>query len=335
MNYTQSEEILNTIKNSDNFLLNPHRGPDLDSVASVAALALVLKKLGKRYDIVCKDPIPDGYKFLKEVEGTKVIDLESLDLSKHNYWFSLDYNTWDQGGINFTPNVKSINIDHHPYFGMKSDYSIIDDGASSTCEILTLLFEDWGIELDPRLATILLAGISYDTNYFQQKNTTAKTHLVASKLMSLGADNNYISYNVKRNNEIETLKLWGEFLKRIKIDKRGNFSWTAIPNSVYKKHLLTVSSTAEFSNMIVRTATGTNFGVTMAEKEPGVLNMSFRSRVPGFDVSLIAKELGGNGHKDASGASVKGLSFKEAVQKVLVTSRKFADQKFVPEIPLD
>ena len=335
MNYKQSYEILTNIKNSDNFLLNPHKGPDLDSVASVAAFAIILEKLGKKYDLVCKDPIPDVYNFLHEVKNTKVGELEKLDLSKYDYWISLDYNTWDQGGISFTPKIKSINIDHHPYFGIKSNYSVIDENSSSTCEILTLLFEDWGIEIDPRVATILLSGISYDTNYFQQKNTSARTHLVASKLMDLGADNNYISYHVKRSNEIGTLKLWGEFLKKIKIDKKGKFSWAAIPHDVYKKHLLTVSSTAEFSNMIVRTAIGTNFGVTMAEKEPGVLNMSFRSRIPGFDVSLIAKELGGNGHKDASGASVKGLPFKEAVKKVLFTARKFSNQEFVPEIPLD
>ncbi|MBP9758776.1 DHH family phosphoesterase [Candidatus Dojkabacteria bacterium] len=336
MNYQQSSDLLEKIKSGKKFLLNPHRGPDLDSVAAVAAMSTVLNKLGKEFDIVCKDSIPESYKFVKEVfNATKTVELEKIDFKKYDFWIALDFNTWDQGGISITPDIQTMYLDHHPFFGLESVASIVDTEASSTCEILYLVFEDWGIEIDPRLATILLSGISYDTNYFQQKNTTSKTHFVAAKLMDLGADNNYISYNVKRSNEIGTLKLWGEFNKKLKIEKGGKFAWTAIPYETYRKHLITVSSTAEYSNMIVRSLVGTNFGITMAEKEPGVLNMSIRSRTPGFDVSLIAKDLGGNGHKDASGASVKGLSFRDAVKKTLAAVRKHAKQKFVPEIPLD
>lgn len=336
MNYPESLNLLAKIKSGKRFLLNPHRGPDLDSVAAVAAMSVVLKTLGKEVDIVCKDSIPESYKFVKEIFGnTKVIELEKVDLKEYDFWIILDFNTWDQGGISVTPDIPILYVDHHPRFGLESLVSIVDTNASSTCEILFQVFEDWNITIDRRLATILLSGISYDTNYFQQKNVTAKTHFVSGGLMDLGADNNYISYNVKRTNEIGTLKLWGEFNKRIKIDEKYKFAWTAIPYEVYKKHLITVSSTAEYSNMIVRSLVGTNFGITMAEKEPGVLNMSIRSRIPGYDVSLIAKELGGNGHKDASGASVKGLPFKDAVKKVLKAVRKHANQDFVPEIPLD
>lgn len=335
MNYKQSQAIFEKVNSGNAFILNPHRGPDLDSVAAVAAMSIVLKKLDKKVEIFSKDAIPESYKFIREVEDTKVIELENINLKKYDYWIALDFNTWDQGGTSFTPDIKIINIDHHPFFGLVSFMSIIDTEASSTCEILFQIFEDWGIEIDQRLATVLLAGISYDTNYFQQKNVSAQTHYVAAKLMNLGADNNYISYNVKRSNEIGTLKLWGEFNKRLKVDKKYKFAWTAIPYEIYKKHVISVSSTAEYSNMIVRTVVDTNFGITMAEKEPTVLNMSIRSRIPGFDVSVISKELGGNGHKDASGASVKGLPFKEAVKKVLLAVRKYANQSFIPEIPLD
>lgn len=335
MNYKESKDILDKVNSGKTFILNPHRGPDLDSVASVAAMAIVLKKLGKKVDIFCKDPIPDSYAFVTELKNTKVIELEKVDFKNYDFWIALDFNTWDQGGINIVPNVPVINIDHHPAFGLQSVASVVNTQASSTCEILFQVFEDWNIEIDSRLATVLLSGISYDTNYFQQKNVNSKTHYTAAKLMDLGADNNYISYHVKRSNSLATLKLWGEFNKHLKVDEKYKFAWTAIPFKIYKKHLISASSTAEYSNMIVRTVLDTNFGITMAEKEPGVLNMSIRSRIPGFDVSIISRELGGNGHKDASGASVKGLSFKEAVKKTLQAVRKHANQEFIPEIPLD
>lgn len=335
MNFKESADLLKKINSTSSFILNPHRGPDLDSVAAVAAMSMILKQLGKTVDIYCVEQIPSVYKFVHEVDKTRVCDLSKIEIKNYDYWIALDFNTWGQGGAETEPEIPVLYIDHHPYFGLDNELSITDDNASSTCELLYLIFEDWGIEINNRLATILLSGISYDTNYFQQKNTTSRTHLVAAKLMSLGADNNYVNYNVKRSNEIETLKIWGEFNKRLKVDKKYNFSWTAIPYNIYKKHLITVSSTAEYSNMQVRTITGTNFGITMAEKELGTLNMSIRARVPGFDVSLIAKELGGGGHKDASGASVKGLPYKDAVKKVIDVCRKYASQKFIPEIELD
>ena len=41
----------------------------------------------------------------------------------------------------------------------------------------------------------------------------------------------------------------------LKVDEKYKFAWTAIPYEIYKKHLITVSSTAEYSNMIVNPTT--------------------------------------------------------------------------------
>lgn len=61
----------------------------------------------------------------------------------------------------------------------------------------------------------------------------------------------------------------------------------------------------------------------MIEEEKGTLNVSLRSRT-GLDVSRIAVDLGGGGHRYASGGAVKGLQFNEAVEKVLEVARKYA-----------
>jgi phosphoesterase RecJ-like protein len=61
----------------------------------------------------------------------------------------------------------------------------------------------------------------------------------------------------------------------------------------------------------------------MVETSDGVLSVSFRSRT-GFDVSKIANEVGGGGHKAAAGARIEGLPFQEAVNKVLKAARKYA-----------
>ena len=64
----------------------------------------------------------------------------------------------------------------------------------------------------------------------------------------------------------------------------------------------------------------------MVETSENVISASFRSRQD-FDVSAVAKEVGGGGHKAAAGARIEGLSFQEAVNKVLSVARKYAQEK--------
>lgn len=82
MNFKESSNLLNKIKLANKFILNPHRGPDLDSVAAVAAMSIVLTKLGKSVDIYCVEQIPSVYKFVREVSDTNVGDLSKIDLKK-------------------------------------------------------------------------------------------------------------------------------------------------------------------------------------------------------------------------------------------------------------
>jgi phosphoesterase RecJ-like protein len=70
----------------------------------------------------------------------------------------------------------------------------------------------------------------------------------------------------------------------------------------------------------------TDFGIMMEERDNATLSISLRSR-GNFDVSEIAKELGGGGHRAAAGAEVKGLDFDDAVEKVLAVARKYAKKE--------
>jgi phosphoesterase RecJ-like protein len=48
----------------------------------------------------------------------------------------------------------------------------------------------------------------------------------------------------------------------------------------------------------------------------GAVACSFRS-IPGFDVSRVAFDLGGGGHTQASGCTLRGITLESAVEKVI------------------
>jgi phosphoesterase RecJ-like protein len=102
-----------------------------------------------------------------------------------------------------------------------------------------------------------------------------------------------------------------------------SFVWSAISLSTYKDFGEYPYAKEDVANLFFPIVKGTDFGIVMVETNEGVLSVSFRSR-SGFDVSKIAEEVGGGGHKAAAGARIEGLPFQDAVNKVLSAARKYA-----------
>ncbi len=83
---------------------------------------------------------------------------------------------------------KSVCIDHHPGNDGFAHINLIDDSASSTCEILTVLADTLNFDLNIELANVLYTGLSFDTGNFRFSNTSGMALRTAARLVDLGAD---------------------------------------------------------------------------------------------------------------------------------------------------
>ncbi len=326
MNYGQSKGILQEIGKAKKILINCHRGPDPDSVGSALALSKILELMGKEIQIICPSDIPEGLKFLEGQELIKKIDFSSFDFSKYDLFLTIDSASYSMvsGSKNLElPDIKTIVIDHHISNEGFGQINLIDENITSTGELLFRLFEDWGVEITKEVAEFLLTGIVGDTGSFQYQNVGKDTLNVAARLIGFGADKDRIIYNLFRSVTFSEVKMWGKIIESMQIDETHNFVWSKIPITVYTDSPDMESVKEEAANLFSPIIKGTDFGVIMEEREDGSLSVSFRSR-SGFDVSKIAKEIGGGGHRAAAGAKIEGLTFEEAVEKVLAASRKYA-----------
>ena len=68
------KDIVELIKNNQEFILTSHVNPDGDSIGSEIALYLYLKKLGKNIRILNYSPTPDNYIFLDKDEVIEQFD---------------------------------------------------------------------------------------------------------------------------------------------------------------------------------------------------------------------------------------------------------------------
>ena len=58
MNYNKIHEIIQIFSDNDNFLILIHDNPDGDALGSSTALALFLKKIGKKCAVLSPSAIP-------------------------------------------------------------------------------------------------------------------------------------------------------------------------------------------------------------------------------------------------------------------------------------
>lgn len=326
MNYSLSNKILDRINESNKILVNCHTSPDPDSLGSALAMYGALRKLGKEVEIICPDNIPDDSKFLPFSEKIQKINFEKFDFSKSDLFLVLDSassNMVTGSPKTKMPNIPTIVIDHHKTNINFGEINLVDIKISSTAELLYNVFQDWNIRLDKDLATALLTGILGDTGTFEYPGVGIKTLETAGRLMELGADKDEIVLNIFRTEEFKSVKFWGEILKRMEIEREGKFIWSAIPYEVYNEYGKPTGAKDAAAGMFLSLVKGTDFGMIILEEEKKKLAVSFRSRT-GFDVSEIAVELGGGGHRAASGAKIYGLEFDSAVLKVLGAARKYA-----------
>lgn len=120
-------------------------------------------------------------------------------------------------------------IDHEPkneYFGA---FNLVDLTASSVSEVCFDVLD----KLDPsniteHRATALLTGMMSKTKGFRASTVNAKTLETAQKLIERGAKREKIVEHLYRTRSVETLRLWGRALARLKSEESLNMVWTMV-----------------------------------------------------------------------------------------------------------
>ena len=172
------------LRTADDCLIYIHTNPDGDAVGSGGALALALRRLGKRARVFCADEIPERLRFLTEaaadVPFTRTQDASATPLS-------VDVASAGQLGVPEAPHF-ALSIDHHAVNRIGCERLLLKSDYPAAGEIVYELLCALGLPLDRPLATLLYAAISSDSGGFRYSSTRPQTHLCAAKLLETGID---------------------------------------------------------------------------------------------------------------------------------------------------
>ncbi len=123
----------------------------------------------------------------------------------------------------------TVTVDHEPANEHYGNINVVDLAATSACEVVYDLLTEIGDSfLDEEVATLLLAGMIAKTKSFKTANVTPKTLKIASELVSAGARRDEIVQNLFRTRSLQTLKLWGRALARLKYDAETKCAWSLL-----------------------------------------------------------------------------------------------------------
>lgn len=271
------------------------------------------KKKDQYLDVILDSDKNLKFEFIEIVNGTPkpdlIIILDTPDVEKIDAAYDANTELFFE--------VPIVNIDHHPgneYFGT---VNLVDLTASSTAEVLVSLFEALGVKIaDPDTATCLLIGIVSDTQSFRSQTTTPKSLTVAAQLLAAGARQQEIISNLYKKRPMALLKLWGEMLNGITLDKNHRFAWTKVKLSDVSEKGISASDILEAADELLSNTPDADTVLILCEvKEGEILGKIKGSK--GTNVLPMAKLFGGDGVPTNANFTVTGMPLSEAEKKTL------------------
>lgn len=290
------------IDKSKNILILLHENPDGDTIASSVALAMALKKLGKRVVCANRDEIPKVFQFIPEA------DMIQKDFLLGDFDFVITVDCGDMRRTGFADRLskiskrkKIVNIDHH----IKNDLhrfaflNIVDDTAVASAQIIWRIINFLQVPVDPKIATCILAGIYNDTGGFHNINVTPESLSIASMCISAGARIKLISANISSSKTSQSLMLWGIALRNMRALPSG-IIYSVITVDEIEACKANPEDIAGLVNLL-NTVPSSSIALLILETKDGSIRGSIRTESDNIDVSRLARIFGGGGHKKASG----------------------------------
>jgi phosphoesterase RecJ-like protein len=311
--------MVEELRSADKFLLTTHLNPDGDALGSLLGMNEVLKALGKdtvMFMAADQFPMPD------DLDWMPLDDLVSelpSDIGERVVVFL------DCGNIDRMPieELKSggrriLDIDHHhdnTHFG---DVNLVVADASSTAEIVFHLAEALGVEITAEMAEPLYVGLMTDTGRFMYENTSSESHRVAAKMLEAGVDVPRVYRNLFEGMPVNRLLLLGRALANMSRYEDVSLTLTHLDRADFDETDTGEGDSegvVDYFRAVENTAVGALVRARLTEGDESSSKVSLRATDERVDVSIIAREFGGGGHRQAAGFFTE-LSLEELVEQL-------------------
>ena len=168
--------------------------------------------------------------------------------------------------------VPTANLDHDPANEHFGTMNYVDLTAASVTEVLWRLIKDHDRGLvDEEIATALLAGMISKSRSFTSDKMAPDTLSAAAELVALGADRERIVHGLYRTRSVQTLRLWGRALARLKHDPARKLVWSSLTRHDFALAGATDTELADVLDELVATSPDARVAILAYEAVDGTV----------------------------------------------------------------
>ena len=291
-----NKQVLKKIKKYDNIVLARHVGPDPDALGSTLGMKELIETNFKNKNVYVVGKPTHRFKFLglldvlEEVpENSLLIVLDTPDLKRIDGAVPSDYDY-------------SIKMDHHPADIKICDLEIVDETASSACQLVIEFAKDNNLKITASAAEKLFVGLIADTNRFLFNYTSTKTFdLVSHMIRKSGLDFTSV-YPKLYLRPYKDLKFESYLGENMTITSNG-VGYVKVEQDVLDKYGVDSPTPGNMINNFNNINELMVWVMFTYDKINNNIRVSIRSRGP--IINDVAAQFNGGGHIYASGARLE------------------------------
>ncbi|HUB36162.1 MAG TPA: DHH family phosphoesterase [Solirubrobacteraceae bacterium] len=301
------ERILERLREDSHFVLAAHENPDGDALGSLVAMQGLLTALAKDSLLfIAPEDLPLPYEYQGLFDLTGLIQAPPGDIAQRTVIF-LDCGNIDRNSATVLRDGRAVlNIDHHhdnTRFGTL-DYVLSE--ASCTAEIVWDLMGRLSVAPSLAVARALYVALITDTGRFMYENTGPRAHEMAAALIEAGVDVQAVYRKLYEEMPESKVQLLALALTRMRRYDDGELTIANLTAEDFRS-LAAEDSYSEGIIDHLRAVRGTRVAALVRELtapgRAGQSKVSLRAVDDLVDVSAIARQQGGGGHRRAAGFS--------------------------------
>ncbi len=312
------KKLTDFIKKADNVIIMTHKNIDLDALGSAMCLAriisdfkvenyLVLNQKGNNHSVNNTLQLVEKSKF-----DVNIVDIKKVLKKITNKSLLIILDTSKKELVEYPELLDLIEdkvvIDHH-VLGNKNiqatKLSYVNENISSTSEIIVKYLKFLKRDVDPLMATIMLAGMEVDTNSYNAK-TSADTFYAAAFLLEQGALN-VLKKEILKEDKQSYLKR-EKYLENSYIVKE-KFAICRVNDIIAKEDLSVIAE-----RMLLFDQVEASFAIGVIDGN--IVAISARS-LGQINVYNIMKKFNGGGHFTDAAAQINDKSIMKVEKELL------------------
>lgn len=322
--YDAASKIAQLIGSAKHILVIQAENPDSDSLGSALALEQILSEANKQVSLYCAAEMPSYLHYLdgwdrvqkeipKDFDVSIIVDASTMTLfaklAKSQYF----------GWIKSKP---CIVLDHHIIVENKIEFahaSVVDDGVSSTGELIFHLSRQLDWPLDTVSGAAIMSAILGDTQGLSNSLTGANTYLVMAELTKLGVDRSVLEESRRAHSKMPKMiyDYKGELIKRTELYVDDKVAIVVIPQFEINAYspLYNPAALIQFDMLQIETV---EISIVIKSYDNGRITGAIRSNIQAPVAARLAEAMGGGGHEYASGFKIESGKSTDDVKSTCI-----------------